>query len=513
MNHAPSAAELQALSEGTVPATPTSAVDLKESGLSQRDALLAVTDDAVLWATPEGDAFATVQRDGHVEHHAVQSRLFKNWLLSEFSRRYRVNGRPATVGDNVVREVRAHLEARAFNDGVRHEAALRTVERDERIYVDLGTDDWSAVEVDGNGWRGVASPPVPMIRSRRTAALAVGADPDWEGWRQLLHRLELPDLILFTSWCLGALWPAGPYPLLVVGGEQGSGKSTLVRVAQRLVDPVSGDLLQPLGDDRDLIAAARHGRVLAFDNVSTVKADLADSICRLATGAEIGGRALFTDYDSASFRACRPIILNGIPDLCARGDLADRSFVVRLGPLQQRITERDFWREAEAVLPGAFAGLLNALSTGIANLEVTPTPAVRMADFARLVVAAEEALPWPAGGFLAAYATNQTRIVNTIVEGDTVAAKVVAFCQEHSGEWSGFVSELFDTLSERMSPEARRAAEWPANARWFSDRLTRAAPAMRGVGVDVATRHSNRGTRVEIRNLASLASQRHPIAA
>ena len=65
--------------------------------------------------------------------------------------------------------------------------------------------------------------------------------------------------------------------------------------------------------------------MLAFDNFSGIKADLADSLCRLATGSEIGGRALYSNHETASFSARRPMILNGIPDLAARGDLADRA--------------------------------------------------------------------------------------------------------------------------------------------------------------------------------------------
>ena len=63
------------------------------------------------------------------------------------------------------------------------------------------------------------------------------------------------EFTLFVAWCLGALLPRGPYPILILSGEQGSGKSTLARLAQRITDPVTGDLLQPPGDDRDLIAA------------------------------------------------------------------------------------------------------------------------------------------------------------------------------------------------------------------------------------------------------------------
>src|SRR4029079_8870049 len=139
-------------------------------------------------------------------------------------------------------------------------------------------------------------------------------------------------------------------------------------------------LLQPPGDDRDLIAAAWSNRVLSFDNLSSVRAELADSLCRLATGSEIGGRALYSDHDTASFAACRPIVLNGIPDLAARGDLADRAIVLRLAALPGRMTGEDCGTPLDAVLPATFAALLEALSTGLRELDRTRTPNLRMAD-------------------------------------------------------------------------------------------------------------------------------------
>ena len=102
---------------------------------------------------------------------------------------------------------------------------------------------------------------------------------------------------------------------------------------------------------------------------------------------------MFTDHDTATFSACLPVILNGIPDLSARGDLADRAITLKLGTLGSRITERMWRTRVDAALPKAFAALLNALSLGLKRFEEAPTPNTRMADFARLIVAAEPACP------------------------------------------------------------------------------------------------------------------------
>ena len=52
-----------------------------------------------------------------------------------------------------------------------------------------------------------------------------------------------------------------------------------------------------------------------------------------------------------------------------------------------------------------------------------------------------------------------------------------------------------------MSPEVRRSGDWPGNARWFSDRLRRAAPTLRALGIDVVERRGGQGVNVEIRKI------------
>jgi putative DNA primase/helicase len=486
--------DIAALIDGADP-IPDQAVELSLEGLTQREALLRICDEAVVWRSFDGEPFASVPVGNHTEHHPVLSRAFRNWLLYRLASRYRHNGRPASANENAIREARAAVEAQAMVAGPVQKAPLRVAESNDAIYLDLGAQDWSAIRIDKGGWRAVSQTPIPIIRGKRTAQFASPASaPDFRPIRKLLSHLDDETFILLIAWCVGALLPDGPYPILVLGGEQGAGKSTLARLAQRIADPVNGDLLQPPRDDRDLIACARTNRVLSFDNLSGLSSELADSLCRLATGSEIGGRALFSDYDLATFSACRPIVVNGIPDLAARADLADRSIVLRLPQLPGRATERELRAAVDEVMPECFAALLDALSCGLRRLDATPTPDVRMADFARFVVAAEPALPWAPGAFLAAMQRARQHANITLAEGDVVAAAVRDFIDLHGRVWVGLTSELHKTLTSRVSAVGRSPQDWPGNARWFGERLRRAAPALRSLGIGIEEKRQSNGT-------------------
>jgi hypothetical protein len=126
-----------------------------------------------------------------------------------------------------------------------------------------------------------------------------------------------------------------------------------------------------------------------------------------------------------------------------------------------------------------------------------------MSDFARLVMAAESALPWSPGAFLAAYQSNRRRTTRLLVEGDSVATQLAKFAERHH-DWSGMVSELYAILTEAL-PEGRPPSDWPGSSQWFGNRLTRAIPPLRAIGIEVWKKEDAAGTRVSIKKIAPLS--------
>lgn len=92
------------------------------------------------------------------------------------------------------------------------------------------------------------------------------------------------DFVLVVAWALAVLRNKGPYPALVLSGEQGSAKSTFSAILRALLDHSTAPLRALPREDRDLFIAASNGHVLTFDNVSGLPAWISDTLCRLATG-------------------------------------------------------------------------------------------------------------------------------------------------------------------------------------------------------------------------------------
>jgi hypothetical protein len=299
---------------------------------------------------------------------------------------------------------------------------------------------------------------------------------------------------LLVAWLVAAQRARGPFPILCVQGEHGSAKSTCSRFVRHLVDPKKPILRSLPRDERDLAVAARASHALAFDNLSGLPGWLSDALCRVATGGGFATRSLYTNDEETIFDFVRPVILNGIDDVASRADLADRCLTVTLPPIPKarRKSEKEILSRFELAAPGIYGAVLTAVSAGLAHEhEVCLTERPRMADFAVFVTAAESALGWSAGDFMAAYTSNQHEAVAMAIDADIVAKTVVRFMRERD-DWSGEPADLHQALEDLASERDRSQRGWPKAPNALSNRLRRLAPVLRESGIDIVRGHDGR---------------------
>jgi len=383
---------------------------------------------------------------------------------------------------------------------------LRVASHDGRIYIDLGSTDWRAVEIDEYGWRVIDDPPV---RFRRPSGMQPLPEParggDISRLRSFVNVKDDADFVVVVCWLLAAMRDRGPYPALAISGEQGTAKSTLVAILRALIDPNTAPLRALPREDRDLFIAASNGHVLAFDNVSGLPAWISDTLCRLAAGGGFAVRQLYTDQDEILFDACRPIVLNGIGDMVGRADLADRAIFITLEPISdvERRAEDELWTHIHRELPGILGVLCDAISHGLRYRDLVKLKRLpRMADFAKWGTACEGAF-WPAGTFEAAYDDNQRGANDAVLDADDVALAVKAFMRSRP-PWEGTHGRFKEELeAHRFGEDKHRSKGWPETVNAMSSRLRRAATSLRRAGIEIEfSRAGKRRTRkIKIRTV------------
>jgi hypothetical protein len=465
-------------------------------GPKQADVLIDLAQEAELFHSPDATALADLLVNGHRETWPVRTKGFRRWLARRF---FEATG--GAPNSEALQSALNVIEAKAHFDGPEREVHIRSGGLGDKLYLDLGDEAWRAVEIDSGSWRVVDEPPV---RFRRAAGMQPLPTPERGGSIETLRRFlnvqDDSDFILVVAWALAVLRNCGPYPVLVLSGEQGSAKSTFSAVLRSLLDPNTAPLRALPREDRDLFIAANNGHVLAFDNVSGLPAWISDTLCRLATGGGFAVRQLYTNQDEVLFDAARPVILNGIEDIVTRPDLADRAIFLTLEaiPEERRRPEKVLWAELSAARPKLLGTLLDAVSHGLKRLPETQLGSLpRMADFALWASACETAL-WTAGTFGAAYARNRDEAVDSVIEADPVGYALRSLIGTRT-EWTGTASDLLGALDEEVGEKVRKSKVWPSSPRALSGRARRAATFLRKVGIDITFEREGRARTRTIR--------------
>lgn len=457
---------------------------------SQREKLVSIGLSADLWHDEEGNPYATVDMAGHKESFRLNGSKFRQWLTREYGKRneMEIDGQkcPSAPSTQALNEAINALGAKAVS-GDEHRPTVRVAGHDGNIYLDLGTPDWSVVEISAEGWHVVSSAPVRFIRPPGMRPLPVPArGGNIKELAPFLNIATASDFVLIVSWLLAALRPTGPYSVLIINGEQGSGKTICCRILRRLIDPNAAELRNELRDERDMLLAAKNGWVVALDNLSYVRNDLSDAICRIASKGGFATRALYTNDEEFLIEVCRPVLLNGIPPLASRADLADRAIICVLPTMNTTSyrTEEELWSEFDLTAPLILGGLLDGVSGALRDYKsIELNHRCRMMDFARWAEAGCRALGLTAGTFEAAYVANRSTATEDALDADPVGAAVIKLIAREA-EFRGTATELLTALENYVLP-AQRDRRWPKDATRLGGHLRRLAPLLRARQIEI----------------------------
>lgn len=468
---------------------------------SQVTQLIEIGLSAELFCDRFGDAkpYASVEVNGHTETMLAEGSAFRDYIAASY---FAGSGKGA--GRAALADAQTTLAAYAKASARRHPVYLR-VGKDSagNIVLDDGSAAHGAYVITPRGWSHRAAAPV---RFRRPATMREYPRPAASDFARLWRHVNVreQDQPLIAGFMLAALNPDGPYPPLLMTGEQGSGKTANTRAIKALIDPAGGSV-RAARDVSSLIVTASHGWLVTADNTSGVTPEMSDLICVFATGGGFTDRKLYTDNDECLIELQRPVILNGIDEIASRPDLGERAIHCEVPRLETRQTEADLGSAFVGDGPHIFGALLDGVSLALADfrdIDIGPLP--RMADFAKWAAAGMPALGFTADQFVEAYRSNQSQGASAGLEASAVAQAVEDFLESHAGHWLGSSVDLLRQLGYTVGEYERRLQAWPKSAKGLINALRRIAPALRGRGIELRHFRGRDGRFIELNREAAL---------
>lgn len=383
-------------------------------------------------------------RQGH-NVVSIESRDFNDWISSIAFTRFKAPSKQL-IHDSIhylLSLTRTDPETPTVQPRV------RCTREEDVVWVQLGPSRFA--RIDSEGWTLVPDSPVWFLWSPAMEEL-----PDPEPGLTLATLREQFGIarnyswLAICSWLVSATAGRGPFPVLLVNGPQGSGKSTLCTALKRLVDPESsasigsGNLTQ-----ERLFQLAKRRHVLMIDNQSAVSTEMSDGLCRLASGGEVINRRLYTDDEELHYQASKPLILNGITEFATAPDLLDRSVLCILDPVspQKRKLLSTMSNQLEKSKPQILGAIYTAICNGLRRVRAGFHPELpRNADSMLLALACEENFECP--GTTVLEMIEETSSVQSEVALENSAVGRAALILGRKG-WKGTATSFYEEMKSR----------------------------------------------------------------
>lgn len=395
---------------------------------------------------------------------------------------------------NDVRDINDELTAHAELYGDTCDVYYRVAPFQNGIELDVGDNSHTRIRVTPGNVEIITEGSETLFH--RTPGMRPFVMPDEQGDLKLLNKyvnIHATGTILLLAWISYTIAHAKVsttnFVFLVLYGDQGSGKSTLCRIIQALLDPnVVGVQTFP-HNQNDLAIAAQNAHALFYDNLRSIKPLMADKLSIASTGGAVTARQLYTNADQAVLWLHVALVLNGIHNFIDQPDLAQRCLPLNLLSIEGKKSRSEsvFIREFQTDLPRIFRGLLDLIANIMAELpSVEPVSSERMIDFIHWLAAYEKVDGAPNGTYQEQYSEAlKESMLDSLLENPLAAAVMSFIADNPKGEWSGTPTDLLQELSFLVGNRSRYSQDWPQNPIALSKRLSPLQMALQRQGIDI----------------------------
>lgn len=314
-------------------------------------------------------------------------------------------------------------------------------------------------------------------------------------WKKILSYLNMDKKhqFLFIAWLLHTMTlvrePDTAYPILVIYGGQGTGKSTFCkRIIRPLLDPRAAKIKSFPKKQEDLAISLQNEFASIYDNLRSLSKSWSDYLCIASTYGVEEKRKLYSDGDSVKFELHGSLILNGIHDFIEEPDLASRSIYISMKQLtgEQRVNGKTMLQNLEADLPEIYTGLLDLLAQ---ILEVLPTVSLKKAgrlnEFSTFLAAFECVTKTPQDYLQNLYLKNQQDSALESLYLNKLAKPLIQLAQKAGVQGRKYApTELYNELV-KVTPYHEQKGEFPENPIQFGLRIDGLISSMGMAGIKI----------------------------
>lgn len=327
----------------------------------------------------------------------------------------------------------------------------------KRILYSLGDKQRQCVLVTPKGWKLVPSTKATGVKFLHTNADRPQAIPVGGGdYLKLLRPyINLPDDdFKLLAVCIAQFFSRkSSHFALIISSDKGTGKSTLTKLIQKLIDPSKIDANAMPYKEEDLKVHLAGTYLACFDNTACLKTYVSNLLCAAITGSTAVKRKLYTDADQVVLSLHNVIVLNGIEIIPVKSDLIERSLLFELQSISEkdRKTDDEFWTSFDKDMPAILGAIFDTLSKA---MKILPTLQVenlcRMADAHKEMLAIAIVLGIPQEEFTRILYSNLDKLQDAYTQSNSFVELILDYMSKRPGGINAPAQKLFQELKDSI---------------------------------------------------------------
>ncbi len=308
----------------------------------------------------------------------------------------------------------------------------------------------------------------------------VSSDPD----NRILAKVHMICLLLLSQ---------EPKPIMNQHGPQGTGKTVYQELYHDTVDPSATATTSLPSEIKELPQILSHSYVTFFDNVSKIKDDVSDWLCRSVTGSSSSKRGLYTNDEDVIYSLMRAVGYNGINIAAHKPDLLERMLNLEFSAIDKtkRRKLKDIRKEFKKILPDLLGFIFDTVAKVLSRIGTVHLDELsRMADFHEMGELVARCLGCEDGEFDEAYKRNISFTNEEAIDSNPIALALRVFMEINS-TWEGKAEQLRKELNETVSRrqdfrEILKGKDWPKTSKMLSEELNKIIQNLREIGIVVS---------------------------
>ncbi|MGZ3726845.1 MAG: hypothetical protein ACXWQQ_13650 [Pseudobdellovibrio sp.] len=410
---------------------------------------------AEFYLSKEGNACCTLNVDGHQRTFALNSSMWQHTVQKIL----RKCDPPVRLRKYAFEDLQSYFLGEAYDCPVKRDVRIRSGRVSDTVIVDLCDHNGTCAMIHPGRVEYTTVSPIPFLRPLKQEPFPLPRKPKIKDFLKLFKKWQNlkneNDSLLILAWIITTLIGGHAYPILILTGGQGSGKTTFSIRLRKLVDPTSTMLQTAVKDPRDFHALVSNSFLVSFDNLSGISNVISDLLCAASTGGTVIIRELNTTIDEICVNIHRPIILNGIDDPTSRQDFQDRSIFIETKYISEddRESESTLQTDFDNIYPDLIGGIFELISLVLLELPKVRTKGLkRMTEYSRIGIALERVLGLPDGFFMKVLNQNlESQKSNTMSMDDNLPAIIEKLKAAKNNEIVGSYVDILKQLNKGKS--------------------------------------------------------------